>query len=98
MSPVSLTMVLSEDKGASKASQGSTRSHPANSCEVRFEQVSNTRQDVGDELNVIERVSNNLSLTRTMDLAASVFDARHTDNTEVLLALLTQNKELEGTK
>ena len=33
-----------------------------------------------------------------MELAPGpgVFDARHTDNTEVLLALLTQNKELEG--
>ena len=26
----------------------------------------------------------------------SMFDARHGDNTDVLLALLTQNKELEG--
>ena len=26
----------------------------------------------------------------------SMFDSRHGDNTEVLLALLTQNKELEG--
>ena len=26
----------------------------------------------------------------------SMFDPRHGDNTEVLLALLTQNKELEG--
>ena len=31
-----------------------------------------------------------------MELASGVFDARHADNTEVLLALLTQNKELEG--
>lgn len=31
-----------------------------------------------------------------MDLAGGVFDARHGDNTDVLLALLTQNKELEG--
>ena len=33
-----------------------------------------------------------------MELASGVFDARHADNTEVLLALLTQNKELEGNK
>ena len=26
----------------------------------------------------------------------SMFDSRHGDNTDVLLALLTQNKELEG--
>ena len=26
----------------------------------------------------------------------SMFEARHGDNTDVLLALLTQNKELEG--
>lgn len=32
-----------------------------------------------------------------MDLTPGVFDSRHADNTEVLLALLTQNKELEGT-
>ena len=31
-----------------------------------------------------------------MDLTPGVFDSRHADNTEVLLALLTQNKELEG--
>ena len=31
-----------------------------------------------------------------MEMASGVFDARHADNTEVLLALLTQNKELEG--
>ena len=30
-----------------------------------------------------------------MDLAGGVFDARHGDNTDVLLALLTQNKELK---
>ena len=36
-----------------------------------------------------------------MDLPAGGFDARHSEhvnNTEVLLALLTQNKELEGLK
>ena len=31
-----------------------------------------------------------------MEISAGVFDTRHPDNTEVLLALLTQNKELEG--
>ena len=32
-----------------------------------------------------------------MELTSGVFEARHgQDNTEVLLALLTQNKELEG--
>ena len=31
-----------------------------------------------------------------MELPPGVFDARHGDNTDVLLALLTQNKELEG--
>ena len=38
---------------------------------------------------------------RKMDLPAGGFDARHSEhvnNTEVLLALLTQNKELEGLK
>lgn len=33
-----------------------------------------------------------------MELSTGVFEARHADNTEVLLALLTQNKELEGNK
>ena len=35
-----------------------------------------------------------------MDITSAGFDARHSEhinNTEVLLALLTQNKELEGT-
>ena len=31
-----------------------------------------------------------------MEISTGVFDTRHPDNTEVLLALLTQNKELEG--
>ena len=31
-----------------------------------------------------------------MDITAGVFDTRHGDNTDVLLALLAQNKELEG--
>ena len=31
-----------------------------------------------------------------MELSTGVFDARHSESTEVLLALLTQNKELEG--
>ena len=33
---------------------------------------------------------------REMEITTGVFDTRHPDNTEVLLALLTQNKELEG--
>ena len=31
-----------------------------------------------------------------MEISTGVYDTRHPDNTEVLLALLTQNKELEG--
>ena len=49
----------------------------------------------GDKKKSEEWVTYRPSVIR-MELASGVFDARHTDNTEVLLALLTQNKELEG--
>ena len=46
-------------------------------------------EDVRVKLETEERVIR-------MELPPGVFDARHGDNTDVLLALLTQNKELEG--
>ena len=47
-------------------------------------------EDVKVEAEVVEESVNR------MELPPGVFDARHGDNTDVLLALLTQNKELEG--
>ena len=51
------------------------------------------------ELYSVEDVSVKLEAEESvirMELPPGVFDARHGDNTDVLLALLTQNKELEG--
>ena len=42
------------------------------------------------------RYSDNSQTVIKMEITTGVFDTRHPDNTEVLLALLTQNKELEG--
>ena len=50
---------------------------------------------VYSEDDVSVKVETEESLIR-MELPPGVFDARHGDNTDVLLALLTQNKELEG--
>ena len=50
----------------------------------------------GDGSVKVEAEESVASVVAGMELPPGVFDTRHGDNTDVLLALLTQNKELEG--
>ena len=68
------------------SSQDSTRASLAHSDLLPVYGV----EDVKVEAEVVEESVNR------MELPPGVFDSRHGDNTDVLLALLTQNKELEG--
>ena len=56
---------------------------------------SSAHRDPGDTEEA-EAVNTETEVRMELAPGPGVFDARHTDNTEVLLALLTQNKELEG--
>jgi len=69
------------------SSQDSTRASLAHSDLLPVYGV----EDVKVEAEVVEESVNR------MELPPGVFDSRHGDNTDVLLALLTQNKELEAT-
>ena len=74
--------------------QSSSTHPPSNSCDSN--QLSVVESDQTDGDNVIIFDKHQAPVNIKMELTPSVFDARHTDNTEVLLALLTQNKDLEG--
>ena len=74
--------------------QSSSTHPPSNSSDSSQLSVVDSDQTNCD--NVISLDKHQAPVSIKMELTPSVFDARHTDNTEVLLALLTQNKDLEG--
>ena len=98
---VGMVLLLSRQTEAGSSSVSSASSSSSGTSRDPSPQGSRVRRDNGEASHLGHSgqvtLSHHLSpAVIRMELASGVFDARHADNTEVLLALLTQNKELEG--